>query len=343
MSLPNENGQKRERFSVPGLQILLIILPLVILLFFLPTGVYMERPGDALPVEERVSIQNVQTYQNPGSLMLTTVSLIPTSVLEMTVSLFGNSVLESETSLLGPNPDPSLNNQVEAQAIDQSKQAAAAVALQHLGYNVTITPEGVLVDAIASGLPADGKLMVGDLITALNGRPILSTTVLKSSIVAAGIGATLTLHVNRNGQELDVTLTTVESPAVPGEAIIGIADEDKVKIDLPFRVTVDTGGIGGPSAGTMIALSIIDVLTPGGITGGKTIAGTGTIDAQGNVGAIGGINFKISAAESAGAVAFIFPADNEGDIDKAKAKIPLYPVHNLDEALQAVASIASSP
>ncbi len=343
MSLPKNKGEERERFSLPGIQILLIILPLVILLFFLPTGVYIERPGDALPVEDRVSIQAVQTYQNPGALMLTTVSLIPTSVLEMTVSLFGDSKLESETSVIGPHPDPGKNNQVEAQAIDQSKQSAAAVALTHLGYEVTVTQEGVLVDAIASGLPADGKLMVGDLITSVNGQPALTATVLKSIIVGAGIGTTLTLHVNRNGQELDISLITAENPSAAGEPIIGIADEDKVKIDLPFLVTVDTGGIGGPSAGTMIALSIIDVLTPGGITGGKTIAGTGTIDVQGNVGAIGGINFKISAAESSGAVAFIYPADNESDIDKAKAKIPLYPVKTLDEALKAVQAIASSP
>ncbi len=330
-----------ERFRIPGLQVLLIILPLVILAFFVPTGVYMERPGNAIPVDNRVTVQGPPTYENPGALMLTTVSLIPTSLLEMTAALFGDSKLESEVSLLGPNPDPNLNNQVELRAMDQSKQAAAAVALMYLGYSIAVTQEGVLVDAVATGLPAEGRLQEGDLITAVNGQPALTTTALKNLIVAAGIGATLTIHLTRNGQELDVTLTTAENPSQAGEPVIGIADEDKVKIDLPFPVQIDTAGIGGPSAGTMMALSVIDVLTPGGITGGKKIAGTGTIDAAGNVGPIGGINFKIRAAESAGAVAFIYPVGNDAEVDKSKAKIPLYPVKTLDEAIRAVQNIAS--
>ncbi len=343
MGLPNNGNREHERFRISGLQILLIILPLVILTFFVPTGIYMERPGDAVQVDNRIQIQGAQTYENPGALMLTTVSLIPSSLLELSVALFGNSKLESEVSLLGPNPDPNRNNQVEMDAMNQSKQAAAAVALIHLGYDVSVVQEGVLVDAVAPGLPADGKLQVGDLITTVNGQPALTTTALKSIVVAAGIGAALTLHVSRGGQNLDIALTSAENPAKPGEPVIGIADEDKVSIELPFPVQFDTGGIGGPSAGTMMALSVIDVLTPGGITGGKQIAGTGTIDVQRNVGAIGGINFKIRAAESAGAVAFIYPVDNDSEVDKARAKIPLYPVKTLDEALQAAQAISSAP
>lgn len=342
MGLPNKASKgEREVFRIPALQILLIILPLVILTFFVPTGIYVERPGDAVQVDNRIQIQGAQTYENPGALMLTTVSLIPSSLLELSVALFGNSKLESEVSLLGPNPDPNRNNQIEVEAMNQSKQAAAAAALIHLGYNVSVTQEGVQVDAVAQGLPADGKLQVGDVITAVNGQPALTTAVLKNLIVGAGIGTELTLRVSRGGQYLDIALTSVENPNQPGEPVIGIADEDKVKIDLPFPVQIDTGGIGGPSAGTMMALSIIDVLTPGGMTGGKKIAGTGTIDVQGNVGAIGGINFKIKAAESAGAVAFIYPVDNESEVDKVKARIPLYPVKTLDEALQAVHAISS--
>lgn len=336
----NETG--RERHRVPGLQILLIVLPLIVLGFFVPTGVYVERAGDAVPVEGRVTVQGPQTYDNPGELMLTTVSLFPATLLEMTVVLRGGGHLLTEVGLLGPDPDPEHNNELERQAMDQSKQTAAAAALRHLGYDVPVAQEGVLVDAVAAGLPAEGKLQVGDLITAVNGQPLLTAAQLKDFIVAAGIGASLSFHIRRGGEELDISLTTAENPNQPGQAFVGIADEDQVRIDLPFSVQIDTAGIGGPSAGTMMALSIIDVLTPGGITGGKKIAGTGTVDVDGNVGEIGGINLKIEAAEAAGADAFIYPAGNDAEVDRSKSRIPLYPVNTLEEALQAVRAIASS-
>ncbi len=354
MSFPEEtNEEKRRRWTdegkgprrrVPGIQILALILPLIMLLFFVPTGVYMERPGDAVGVEDRITITDAQTYENPGSLMLTTVSLTATSLLEMTISLFGDAELYRETTIIGPNPDPDRENQREAEAIDQSKQAAAAAALLHLGYPVSVTGGGVLVVEAMAGEPAEGLLEPDDVIIALNGQQVLSTTELTLLLNQAGIGVQVVFRVTRNGSELDIPVTTTESKSQPGKPVVGIVIQDQLtEITLPFTVTIDTGGIGGPSAGTMMALSIIDVLTPGGITGGKTIAGTGTIDVQGNVGAIGGINFKIAAAEAAGAVAFIYPADNGAEIDRAKAEIPLYPVRTLEEALQAVYTIATTP
>ena len=106
--------------------------------------------------------------------------------------------------------------------------------------------------------------------------------------------------------------TFVRKPCGPhDELLVGFRSIDP----FPFPVSIDSGDIGGPSAGLMWALGLYELMTPGDLTGGRTIAGTGTIDLRGHVGPIGGIRDKVVAAQHAGASIFLAPADDMAELD----------------------------
>ena len=155
------------------------------------------------------------------------------------------------------------------------------------------------------GYPASTVLKAGDVIEAVNGKPVTGPASLSSAISAHPAGSELQLTVLREGQTLSLQVATKDSG---GKPIIGVEVQQQYK--FPFTVTIDVGNIGGPSAGMMFALGIIDMLTPDNLTGGKFIAGTGEITPAGQVEPIGGIQQKMAAARSAGATVFLTPSAN---------------------------------
>ena len=179
------------------------------------------------------------------------------------------------------------------------------------------------------GLPAEGVLKAGDVITAVDGKPVTSQSSLTGLIYAHPAGSTLTVTISRNGQTKQVQVGTSESG---GHPVMGVEIAEQYK--FPFQVKISVGDIGGPSAGMMFALGIIDKLTHLDLTGGKFIAGTGEIEASGKVDPIGGIQQKMVGARDAGATVFLTPASNCADTKGAvPAGLRLVKVSTLTQAV----------
>jgi Lon-like protease len=196
------------------------------------------------------------------------------------------------------------NRQEGAAQMTSSQDAATAVALEELGYDVTEP----VVAGVTKGAPADGNLESGDVILAVDGTDVSSSDDVVDAVTAAPAGAPVDFVVRRDGERTTVQVTP---DTVDGKPQVGIQVGTEAKPDLPVDVTININpGIGGPSAGLMFSLGIYDTLTPGSLTGGETVAGTGTMDATGTVGPIGGIQQKIVGARDAGAQLFLVPPDN---------------------------------
>ena len=229
--------------------------------------------------------------------------------------------------------------QQDTQEMTGSQQSATAAALSqlHIAYSTQ-----VVVVQTEKGLPAYGVLEAGDVITAVDGHPVTSQTGLTGLIGAHPAGSTLTVTVTRNGQSKQVRVATRESG---GHPVMGVEITSRYK--FPFNVAISVGDIGGPSAGLMFALGIIDKLTKLDLTGGKFIAGTGEIEASGKVDAIGGIQQKMVGARNAGATVFLTPASNCADTKGAvPAGLRLVKVSTLAQAvsyLQAIKAGGSVP
>lgn len=224
------------------------------------------------------------------------------------------------------------------QEMADSQDVARAAALRELGYEV---PSRIAVGAIAEDSPAQGILAEGDVLLAAEGAPIADVADLRAALVAHGL-APITLTIERDGAQQDVevtpTLRAVEGVEQPALGIGGVAT-----YDFPVDIEIGLGNVGGPSAGMMLSLGIIDKMTPGDLTGGRFIAGTGTIDDAGAVGTIGGIRQKLYGSIEAGAEAFLAASGNcaEATGEGAPDDIPVYAVDTLEEAKAAVEAIAA--
>jgi len=183
-----------------------------------------------------------------------------------------------------------------------SQQLAQAAALCQLGIKFDTVDT---VNFVEPGMPAAGVLHKGDVIKAVDGQPVTCKTPVGTLIKARPPGSTVALTVDRNGATHTFRLKTASAG---GDAVVGIGVFESYR--FPFQVKIRVGDIGGPSAGLMFALGIIDKLTPVGLTGGRFIAGTGEIAANGAVSPIGGIQQKMAGARAAGATIFLTPAGN---------------------------------
>ncbi len=219
------------------------------------------------------------------------------------------------------------------EAFKNSQTSAETAALRELGYPVRVT-----VSKVVAGGPSDGKLKVNDVIDTVDGTAVTSNGRLLELIQAKPAGTALKLGVTRDGAPATVEVTTKAASDTDSTPRVGI--EVDTKQPHPFTLNIKLDDIAGPSAGLMFALGIIDKLTPEDLTGGKVIAGTGTIDDEGNVGPIGGIPQKLYGAKDAGAKWFLTPADNCAEA-KANALpgLPLVKVATLDDALAALKTI----
>ena len=223
----------------------------------------------------------------------------------------------------------------DTQQMTSSQQTATAAALTelHIPYSTQ-----VVVAQPEKGFPAYGVLKAGDVITAVDGQPVTSQGALTKLIYAHPAGSTLTLAITRAGQNRQVQVGTRQSR---GHPVIGVEITEAYK--FPFEVKISVGDIGGPSAGMMFALGIIDKLTKLDLTAGRFIAGTGEITASGQVRPIGGIQQKMIGARNAGATIFLTPAANCPDTKGAvPAGLRLVKVSTLNQAVTYLEALKSA-
>ena len=296
---------------------------------------YSQGPGPAREVFPMIRFDGHPRYESAGTLLTTTVKFQEVTALEaLLVWVDPARTLVGEAVVIPPELDV---DQEEARAIsqmDQSKIDAAYVVLSELTDYPEEHPRGALIEAVYPGCPADGKLFPGDLVSLVDGEPVASTEEATQALDAADPGAPSTLRVAAGGE---VHLVSVERDAcVPGDPrpYLGIAGMVE---PFPFDIAISSGEVGGPSAGLMWAVGLYDLMTPADLTGGRTIAGTGTIGLDGAVGAIDGIREKVRAAIRVGATVFLVPADNMADLaglDTGELRIA--PVATFDEAIGAL-------
>lgn len=258
-----------------------------------------------------VQIDGRQTYPDEGHLNFTTVAYRggPGNRLDLFTALRGwldsRTAVVPEETVFPKNESVKQVEQENTQQMESSQQSAVAAALTELKVPVRGT---VSVDSVQKGMPADGRLRPGDEIVAVDGTRTGTVSAVTAAMGGHRPGDAVTVTYRRGGKESKIKLTAVAPKAEPSRAVIGIVLHDRFA--FPFKVKITVGDVGGPSAGLMFSLAILDKLTPGSLTGGRFIAGTGTITPDGQVGPIGGIQQKMIAARDAGATVFLTPADN---------------------------------
>ncbi|MQY03506.1 YlbL family protein [Actinomadura macrotermitis] len=288
--------------------------------------------------EPLIKIDGRQVYPATGHLNFTTVTYRggPGNRIDLFTALRGwiedDVAIVPEETLFPKNESAKQVDEENTRQMRDSQQNAEAAALQELKIPIATQ---VVVDAVQKGKPADGKVRPGDEVLGVDGAKVTGVGQVTESMARRKPGAAVALAVRRDGKEEKIPLTTVAS-ADGKRAVIGIVLGEQYK--FPFKIDISVGDVGGPSAGLMFSLAIVDKLTPGSLTGGRFIAGTGTITPDGKVGPIGGIQQKMVAARRAGATVFMTPADNCADALAAKPDglrlIRADTLHNARQALE---------
>jgi PDZ domain-containing protein len=310
----------------------LALIGLVFALNFYTLPVVALSPGPMEDVLTRLKIEGSRVYDSEGKLYLTSVGIDDNvRFYEALLDMANRDVeLVPRAQLYPDEQDSSEIDRENAALMDRSKETATVVALREVGYD--IEPSGVEVTQVVSGAPADGKLRPGDRIAPVDGRAVDSTEEVRKAITRHEVGERVRFRVDRDKDEQAVAVTTQE---VDGEPRVGILLRDLFP-ELPVKVTIETeNNIGGPSAGLMFTLSIIDKLTAEDLTAGRRIAGTGAIDLDGGVGAVGGVAEKLIAVDRQGVDTFLIPAENCASVrGRVPAGLRLVKVSTISEALR---------
>jgi PDZ domain-containing protein len=313
-----------------------VVLVLLVLGFFLvPLSMYyVYLPGPASDVEKLVEVEGAKTYSSEGSLFLTTVTVdTEVTLFDLVQAGFDSQrAVVNSSALTQGGSLKDLENQ-QKDEMSASKLHAEEVALGALGLGRPTGDGAEVIDTIPNS-PAENLLQKGDRIVALNGSEIQTTCDVAGIMNAVDAGNAVTIAVLRDGKRK--TFEGVETTTNPedGSALIGIQMRD---VNFSFTPDVDvkfkTGSIGGPSAGLMFALGLYDRLTPDDLTGGRQIAGTGTIECDGTVGPIGGIEEKIAGAEREGAEIFLAPEADAANAKKVANDLTVVSIGSFQDAV----------
>lgn len=295
---------------------------------------FAQGPGPARDVAPLIRFEGHPRYESAGSLLATTVEFKQVTPLEAFLvwvdpsrSLVGRGVLYP------PDLD---EEEEEARAIsqmDQSKIDAAYVVLSELTDYPKEHGDGALIEAVFPGCPADGKLFPGDLVSVVDGAPIDSRADASEAIDDVRRGERLSFRVTAAGQSHVVGVERAACVPDDPAPYVGISLVDA----FPFDISISSGEIGGPSAGLMWAVGLYDLMTPGDLTEGRTIAGTGTIDLEGDVGPIDGIRDKVRAAMRVDAAVFLTPKENMTELEGFDSgDLRIVPVATFRDVLRAL-------
>ena len=318
---------------------------LIAVLTVLPAPYAIEEPGptyDTLASKDGtqlVQIDGAPTYTSTGELRLTTVSLSTGDKQVFTIGRVLEAFVSSRSTVAPVErvyKSPQAQKQEAQQSADDwisSQEAATVSALEASGV---VVPATLKVASILDTSNAKKLLEVGDVITAADGKALVSYSDLMRLLRGHKPGDSLSLTVERGGQSVDATFDLIA--ATNGRALMGISIDPT--FDLPVQVKVDINNVGGPSAGLMFALAIMDKLSPQDELHGAKVAGTGEIYVDGTVYPIGGIQYKLNGARVAGATYFLAPIANCPDvIGHIPAGLNVYAVNDLTDAYAAIVAI----
>jgi PDZ domain-containing protein len=308
---------------------------------FVKVPYFLLAPGSVRSTEGLVTVEGAPTFQNDGQIDFTTVSIKQATALQAVVGWLDPTVdvIEEEKILGGRSQNE--NREFNLQEMANSKEIATAVALERLGYEVTEHGSGAFIVNVLPDVPAAAVLSRGDVVTAADGVPVQLSSDLVDVISTRKPGDVVALDVRHDDQRSHtIPVTLVGRPDAPDQAMLGVSLETfRLRYEFPFEVTIDSGDVGGPSAGLAFTLGVIDVLTPESLTGGQRVATTGTMDPNGAVGAVGGVQQKTVAVRRAGATLFLVPPSELEEARKYAGDMRVEPVETIDDALRALSTI----
>jgi PDZ domain-containing protein len=289
-------------------------------------------PGPISDAADSIVVEEAEVFPPDGELLMLTVVSQEVNVFEALIAGVDPTIdlVRKQAVRREGETDEEYRNRV-LQQMDDSNFRSVAVALDYLGYE--LVPTEVVINEFVEGVPAESVLELGDTIRAINDVPITTVVDIRSQIEGLAPGDTMEVTIERGGVESTVTVELAEREDEPGVPMIGVVLGELTQ--PPFPVDIEAGDVGGPSAGMMHTLAIIDTLTKGELTKGHVVAGTGTIRIDGTVGNIGGIRQKVVAAEAAGADYILVP---EGNYDSAltaeRDTIEIVPVATINDAIE---------
>jgi PDZ domain-containing protein len=317
-------------------------------LTLLPTPYLIERAGPTYDVLGKISdepviqISGAESFESEGKLEILTVSIVgkperTPNWIEIALAWADQSQKVVPVELLYPKNRTTEQVRSESSAMmEVSQQEAIAAALNNLGYE---TPRQVYITEVVADAAASGKLVAGDSIVSINSEAITDIEQLKQILNSWDEKAPLAVVVDRNERQV----TKKVSPIKDSEGNFRFGILVGYKYDFPIKVNLQLGDVGGPSGGMMFALGIIDRLTPGDLTGGLHVAGTGTIAQSGEVGPIGGVVQKLYGAKRSGATVFLAPAAN---CDEIIGNVPdglrVVKIETLQDALTALEKLSAN-
>lgn len=287
--------------------------------------------------KEVVDIKGADVHPTKGHLNMTTVSQRDNLTLGRALTLWmsGREQLVPRDLVYPPDKSKDEIDEGNAQEFKRSEDSAEYAALGYLKYAPAVTVETVTKDGASTG-----KLKEGDAIDAVNGTPVTSLEQFQDLMAKTKPGDEVILDFRRKNAPPGIATIKLGSAPDKEQGVLGIGVVEAPW--APFTIDFNLANIGGPSAGLVFSLAVIDKLTTGDLSGDKFVAGTGTIDADGKVGSIGGITHKILAAHEAGASVFLVPADNCEEAKSAHEDgMDLIKVENLDGAVDALKALSA--
>jgi PDZ domain-containing protein len=345
--VPSDDGSSppRRRRRIWPIALTVLAVAFVIGAVTVPLPYYAYRPGSVRDTEPLIAVADEETFPSTGTISYTTVSLRQSTLFGMLAGWLDDDidVFPREKVLGDRNAEE--NRTLNLQMMDTSKQVATQVALERLGHPVDVSITGETVVNVLPDLPADGLLEPGDTITAVDGEQLDEPGDLTRLLAddSPGDQVTITVEPPSGSRPSDVELALGADPDDADRAIIGIEVTGRgIDFDFPVDVTIDTGDVGGPSAGLAFTLAIIDDLTPGDLTGGADVAVTGTISADGTVGPVGGTGQKAAAVRAQGYDAFLVPTADYEAAQQHAGDVDVIAVDTLDDALAALADLGGN-
>lgn len=337
-----ESARAGRRWPIVIACLALVMAGLLIGAWNITLPYYAFSPGPVGDALEAVSASEVEIYLANEELLMLTVSSQEVNPIEAFLAGIDPTVdLVAREAVRRPDEtDEEFVTRNQA-SMDLSKETAITLALRRLGYEVETISEGVLIADVDETAPAVDVLRPDDIITAIDGVTVSLPEDIGAALADNKPGDVITLELTRDEENLTTEVELIAPEDDPSAPLIGISVAAlDPRFEFPFPIDIDAGLIGGPSAGMMYTLAVMELLGPESLSSGHVIAGTGTIDVEGNVGGIGGVRQKVVAAEAAGAEVMLVPASNYDEaLTAPRDGIELIPVATLDEVLDALANL----
>ena len=321
---------------------LIIVIASILPFGLMKTDYYFMAPGP--PYQWDIEIEGANAYDYEGNLYQLTVRRDEANYFTYIWAKVDNSVdLYSREVILPKGVTPQELSEISMQNMKTSENVAIAVALNFLDYEIQTQGDGVLVVGVMDDSPVAGKLLKEDLIISINNEVINSTTEFIALLRTYEIGDMVSIGLIRKDNEISIETKLIEHIDYENEPMVGfLASTPNERFVFPISVDIDTGNVGGPSAGLMMALNVYNSLTEFDITKGLKVAGTGTIEIDGSVGPVGGVKQKVIAAKNAGSSLILVPIANFDDVKSyIDESTNIVAVESFNEALKVISEYSS--